>query len=155
KKDDPTPNAGDVTAPAETTKPPEGPKPAPPTPPVRVTRPPVVPVVPLAPAGPSTDVVEVFARVPHVRTSVRVTIDVNPGAGPGQVVRKRHDREQGGQSPDREEESEPSGAALGGGRRLPKLLFVTSREGLVHNIGRHEADEALQLITDAGQDLFD
>lgn len=35
---------------------------------------------------------------------------------------------------------------LAGGRRLPRLLFVTSRSGLSRNIGANEADRAIRLI---------
>jgi beta-lactamase superfamily II metal-dependent hydrolase len=40
---------------------------------------------------------------------------------------------------------------LAGGRRLPKLLFVTHRPGLENNLGQLEAKAALQMVRDAGQ----
>lgn len=39
---------------------------------------------------------------------------------------------------------------LAAGRQLRRLLFVTSRQGLAHNIGVRAADQALTLARDAG-----
>lgn len=45
--------------------------------------------------------------------------------------------------------------ALGGGRSLPPLLFVSNRALLTKNIGAQEASAALSMITAAGQRLID
>ncbi len=44
---------------------------------------------------------------------------------------------------------------LAGGRRLPKLLFVTRRSGLENNLGKLEAQAALQMVRDAGQTVLE
>jgi beta-lactamase superfamily II metal-dependent hydrolase len=44
---------------------------------------------------------------------------------------------------------------LAGGRKLPPLLFVTSRDALVANVGALEAERALGAIRDAGMPLYD
>lgn len=47
------------------------------------------------------------------------------------------------------------GPVLGGGRKIPQLLFVTSRNQLANNVGRVEAQAALDAITKAGHQLLD
>jgi hypothetical protein len=44
---------------------------------------------------------------------------------------------------------------LAGGRRLPKLLFVTHCPGLENNLGKLEAQAALKMIRDAGQAVLE
>lgn len=44
---------------------------------------------------------------------------------------------------------------LAGGRRLPKLLFVTHRLGLENNLGQMEAKAALRMIRNAGQTVLE
>lgn len=89
------------------------------------------------------DSVEVFARVPHTLTRVTLTIQVEPGtpaissATTASVDSPRDD------------------IRIGGGRTLPQLLFVTSREGLAANIGRAEAEHVLAAIQRQGHILFD
>ena len=86
--------------------------------------------------------VEVLTRIPHASTTVRVTVDVEPGAaalGAGGVPAPR----------DRVD------ARLASGRSLPRLLFVTSEERLVDNVGAPAAEDALALIRAAGQELYD
>jgi hypothetical protein len=70
---------------------------------------------------------------------VTLTIDVEPGSGPA-PTRAR--------SPD-------APLQVAGGRRLPPLLFVTSREGLRRNIGREEADQVLDALRRSGQAVYD
>jgi beta-lactamase superfamily II metal-dependent hydrolase len=85
--------------------------------------------------------VEVLTRIPHSSTTVRVTVDVEPGgAAPARVARTPRDR---------------SDARLASGRTLPRLLFVTSEERLVDNIGAPMAGRALDLIRAAGQELYE
>jgi beta-lactamase superfamily II metal-dependent hydrolase len=154
KKDDATPNVGDVAGPAP--KAPGTPGPEPPLP-KKSTKGALVPsspptrsatavATPARPAGSPNEIIEVITKVPHVSTSVRVTIDVAPGRIQGGGAQLRREEPPEGPTPD-----EP----LGGGRKLPKLLFVTSRAGLENNIGRDEATQALKMVTEAGQELFD
>jgi beta-lactamase superfamily II metal-dependent hydrolase len=105
-------------------------------------RPPVVTRVETraAAAGGRDDVVEIRARIPHAETRVTITVDVAPSARSGGLPA-------GGRRTD--------AAVLGEGRTLPKLLFVTSRDALARNIGRAEAEAALDAIRGAGMDLCD
>lgn len=84
--------------------------------------------------------VDVHARVPHRSTKVTFTIQVEPGAT-GAVS----------------EDSRALGDsyALGGGRPLPKLLFVTSRPKLIDNIGRLEAERVFRSLERAGARILD
>lgn len=50
---------------------------------------------------------------------------------------------------------DPGQFAVGGGRELPPLLFVTSAQGLAANIGQEETDQVLDSIRAAGLSLFD
>jgi beta-lactamase superfamily II metal-dependent hydrolase len=115
---------------------------------------PAVPVIPAAPAavivGPgagqtpgagSADVVEVRARIPHVATRVTITVDVEPrsGAPPAASLAVPGDRR----------------LNVGDGQRLRDLLFVTSREALVDNIGAFEAGQALDALRARELPVFD
>jgi beta-lactamase superfamily II metal-dependent hydrolase len=85
--------------------------------------------------------VEVLTRIPHASTTVRVTVDVEPGAaGPALIALAPRDR---------------IDARLAAGRSLPPLLFVTSEERLVDNVGGPVAEDALKLVRAAGQELYD
>jgi beta-lactamase superfamily II metal-dependent hydrolase len=86
--------------------------------------------------------VEVLTRIPHASTTVRVTVDVEPGgaAPSARVARAPGDR---------------ADARLASGRGLPRLLFVTSGERLVDNVGAPAAEDALAVIRAAGQELYD
>lgn len=87
------------------------------------------------------DVVEVITRVPHTATTVTVTIRVEPGApkvggldpAPRSVSPAPAPRAAGG-------------LKLGGGRALPKLLFVTCRPRLERNIGKAEAARVFDTL---------
>jgi len=92
------------------------------------------------------EVVEVTARIPHASTKVTLTIDIEPRAATVSGAN----------------ESEASTSAdvlptlrIAGGRQLPKLLFVTSREALARNIGQREAEHVLQAIRAQNNLLFD
>ncbi len=83
------------------------------------------------------EVVEVLTRVPHRPTRVSVTIEVQPATA---LV---------AQTDDDKKNRDPGQIQLAGGRRLPRLLFVTSRDGLARNIGASETEHALNLIRQA------
>jgi beta-lactamase superfamily II metal-dependent hydrolase len=92
------------------------------------------------------EVVEVNVRIPHASTKVTLTIDVEPR----------------GIVPEQKGEAGPSGPSdvlptlrIAGGRQLPKLLFVTSREALARNIGQREAAHVLQSLRSQNIPLFD
>jgi hypothetical protein len=131
---DPRPNSADAPPPAVV-----------PRPPIAV---PVSPVVPVGREGREAsgasrrDDVEVVTRIPPGVERVSLTIEVGrsgPSTGePAKAIGR----------PDRV-------AALGGGRPLPPLLFVTSRERLASNIGEVEAAQVLDSIRDAGAALCD
>lgn len=99
-------------------------------------------VTPPEPVGPARDTVEVVTRIPHVATRVTVTVDVAPGPASGPP-------------PPGPVDNRPQlTSRLGGGRSLPPLFFITSREALIEHIGQNEADSALRMIADAGMPLF-
>jgi beta-lactamase superfamily II metal-dependent hydrolase len=101
----------------------------------------------------SGDRVEVVARVPFQRATVTLTIDVQPKpdvvapgdkrVAPPPIPRQPANRLSG---PD---------FSLGGGRVLPKLLFVTQTEKLERNIGKDEANGIFASLQKAGVDLLD
>jgi beta-lactamase superfamily II metal-dependent hydrolase len=91
-----------------------------------------------------SDVVEVTARIPHASTKVTLTIDVEPRGTTG------------GGKPDLDRHSNAlPPLRIADGRRLPKLLFVTSKEALARNIGRRESDHVLQALRSQSAILFD
>jgi hypothetical protein len=69
------------------------------------------------------DVVEVTAKIPHRTTRVTITVDVSPRGGDQKISSVG---------------SATDAIRIGGGRQLPELLFVTSREALVEHIGQQE-----------------
>ena len=85
--------------------------------------------------------VEVLTRIPHTSTRVRVSVEVEPGGATRRVsvFRGLGDR---------------ADARLASGRNLPSLLFVTSEERLVDNVGAPAAEEVLGLIRAAKQELL-
>lgn len=92
------------------------------------------------------EVVEVNVRIPHASTKVTLTIDVEP--------RRVAPADKG--------EAATSGASdvlpplrIAGGRQLPKLLFVTSKEALARNIGQRESEHVLQTLQSQNILLFD
>jgi beta-lactamase superfamily II metal-dependent hydrolase len=84
----------------------------------------------------ASDVVEVRARIPHLATRVTITVDVAPAAVSRRDV-----------APVVERPSRPR--AVGGGRALPPLLFVTEPKTLAANIGASESDAVLAAIRSA------
>jgi beta-lactamase superfamily II metal-dependent hydrolase len=83
---------------------------------------------------PAQESVEVYTRVPHQATRVTVTIQVEPGAGA--VIA------------DAQPPPSPARLRLGGGRVLPKLLFVTSQARLARNIGQVATGELIQALAE-------
>ena len=104
--------------------------------------------------GAGGDSVEVTARVPYETTRVTITVDVEPSSGSRETARTRVLSGKG-PPPDTKHTPLPSNATtglrLGGGRSLPKLLFVTQTDRLAANIGRSEATQALDTVKAAGQ----
>jgi beta-lactamase superfamily II metal-dependent hydrolase len=94
----------------------------------------------------SNDIVEVTTRIPHTRTRVTITVDVEPDVAA--LEKKKLSRP----SESRPQAGDP---AVGGGRSLPSLLFVTSRTRLAVNIGQREADVVVQAIEASGATLLD
>lgn len=127
--------------------------PAPRTPP-GAGPPALVPTAPPAPAAPpppiqiarsaSSESVEVFARVPHRSTKVTLTIQVEPGEGQIEVPQVKVPEPPGAPPAGGDRPGRPD--AVGGGRELPSLLFVTNRARLEANIGRAEAARVFALI---------
>jgi beta-lactamase superfamily II metal-dependent hydrolase len=119
--------------------------------PVAAAGPAATPPAVIAPATPAIVVagsgdehVDIQIRVPHRRTRVAFTIDVDPGGGSGPFV----------ESTIRAVQSADAAARrLGGGRALPRLLFVTSAAALAGKIGPANANATVQAITGAGQPL--
>jgi beta-lactamase superfamily II metal-dependent hydrolase len=92
------------------------------------------------------EVVEVNARIPHTSTKVTLTIDIEPR----------------GVAPVGKQEAAISVASdvlpalrIAGGRQLPKLLFVTSKEALARNIGQRESEHLLKSLRSQNNLLFD
>jgi hypothetical protein len=87
--------------------------------------------------------VEVTAKIPHQRTKVTITIEIEPDADserPGTGEPALADRKK---------------KLLAGGRPLPPLAFVSNSRRLADNIGKTEAEEMLTKIRAAGQLVVD
>lgn len=91
------------------------------------------------------EVVEVNVRIPHVSTKVTLTVEVEPRGGSGT------DRVEATALP--ADQLPP--LHIAGGRTLPKLLFVTSKEALARNIGARESEHVLQSLRSQDALLFD
>ena len=108
----------------------------------------------------SSDFVEVTAKVPHVKTRVRLTIDVEPAAAPEDVPRRPERRAQATPRPRPRPPRtamaplplSPPPSEVGAGA---KLLLVTTRSGLSANIGRVEASQLLDALGRGNQTLLD
>ena len=93
-----------------------------PAPPVPIAAEP--PKEPAVPAATTDDVVEITARVPHTKTRVTITIDVEPAEGTDGRRRAAAAAAEAAPNP-----------PMNVGRSVDGLLFVTSAEGLARNIG--------------------
>jgi beta-lactamase superfamily II metal-dependent hydrolase len=134
--DDASPNTDD-TMPAGALvepSPPLGPPASAPAPPPVSAAPRPPRVEPVSRRISSGDV-EVTAKIPHQRTKVTITIEIEPHAD----LDDWSDRKK----------------LLAGGRPLPPLAFVTNSRRLADNIGKTEAEEILTKIRAAGQLVVD
>lgn len=87
--------------------------------------------------------VEVFARVPHTRTKVTLTIDVEPYGGAAPADRRPVRRVS-----TIPRDWRPSAA-------VSSLLFVTERRALARNTGASEAELVLSSLARAGAEVID
>jgi len=89
--------------------------------------------------------VEVTAKIPHQKTKVTITIEIEPGEDDASAP-----------GPDQPEISRPAQQGrLAGGRDLPSLMFVTNSKRLASNIGAAEAADAIEMIKAAGKLVVD
>lgn len=118
-------------------------------------------------AGGSGDAVELlFVRIPYEDGRVVLNGFAVEIAGRGGTTREAARAGVEG-SQEVRDKARPQGSAgpaavprpipgkLAAGRQLPNLLFVTQKARLAANIGAAEADQAIKMITDARQQLFD
>jgi len=116
-----------------------------------------------APAGVSTgDTAKLQARIPFAGAYIDFQLTVS---SPGAAARTRISS--GSKQPDSGSDQPAPGSTpalpassvtppnLAGGRTLPKLLFVTSRDQLANNVGKLEAQAALDAIRQRGHLLVD
>lgn len=97
--------------------------------------------------GSASQFVEVNAKIPHVNTRVTITVDVESGGG---------SPEGPSSGPSLGSTTTPADAfRIAGGRQLPELLFVTSRNTLAANIGAAECARVLASIRASQQPLED
>jgi hypothetical protein len=85
--------------------------------------------------------VEVTAKIPHVSTRVTISVQVEPGA------RAAGDRGVSAAASDQ--------LRVADGRRLPRLLVVTSAPALARNIGQAESEAVLDALRASGVVLYD
>ena len=95
----------------------------------------------------TSDVVEVVARIPR-GTRVRIDVEVDAGPGAARSI-------EGAAVRSAATSHALDGLAIGGGRELPALLWVTSPDQLATNIGVAEADTLLRAVRDAGHDVVE
>ena len=89
--------------------------------------------------------VEISVRVPHVKTRVTLTIDVQPQQADGDGPQDR--------PPEANRDGGPNLNIAGG--RNPPVLFVTSRDALSERIGRPQTDHLLQSLRTQGFAVYD
>jgi beta-lactamase superfamily II metal-dependent hydrolase len=90
--------------------------------------------------------VEVHIKVPHTRTRIAFTLEIDPGGSSGPFAESIA------------RSGQPTGAdarRLGGGRELSRLLFVTDRAALGRRIGQSDADAILGAVRAARHLLVD
>jgi beta-lactamase superfamily II metal-dependent hydrolase len=103
--------------------------------------------------GPSGEIVEVVARIPHRRTRVVITIEVDPAEEPATLPERPERRPRNGERPSekRADAADTAGKIrIGGGRDLPHLLFATDPDALVENIGQQEARSVCRALEESG-----
>jgi hypothetical protein len=79
--------------------------------------------------------IEVTAKIPMDSPRVAIIVEIDNEKKKPDTVRSSG-----------EEDKRARSNALGGGRNFPRLLFVTSKEGLVRNVGADVAESALNII---------
>jgi beta-lactamase superfamily II metal-dependent hydrolase len=106
-------------------------------------------------AGGESDVVVVSARIPHKRTRVTLTIDVDPGDvrqdTPGVLQPRKRVQAAGAGTA----ESVATSPPLQISRPVKDLLIVTNAEALAENIGTSEAATLLKTLRDSGATVLD
>jgi beta-lactamase superfamily II metal-dependent hydrolase len=85
--------------------------------------------------------IEIITRIPNQSTIIKLTIEVQPGAAPPEILTK--------------DASPLKDINLAGGRNLPHLLFITSHEGLASIIGKRETGDILKAIRNSGHIVLD
>lgn len=111
--------------------------------------PPLPPEVIHRPKSAAEGVVEVITRVPHTKTKVTVTIEVEPGDEVG-GTRSTGNIAEGSNLAPRRRDPSPVIFQLPSDRVLPRLLFVTDEHALGRKIGITHALAAVGAITGGG-----
>jgi beta-lactamase superfamily II metal-dependent hydrolase len=97
------------------------------------------------------------ARIPSDVNRVVVSFDLRRNGSPANYDRNELEEVEPtplqGPAPVRSK-SWANGSKLGGGRPLPRLLFVSHGELLAERIGRQETDGIFGLVREAGQELY-
>ena len=141
----------DVDLPGETPVTVEKPVKAPIKTPVELpSKTPRAPVLVTSSGGAADGVVEVTARIPHSTTRVTISVDIEPRGTLGDQKKSLGSQALASDT-----------IRIGGGRPLPELLFVTSRDALVDHIGRDETarlidsfhSQSLSILDDVPADL--
>jgi beta-lactamase superfamily II metal-dependent hydrolase len=101
--------------------------------------------------GEGSDVVEIRARVPHTKTRVTITVDVQPADG-AQIQSTQGLQSTSSLPPDPGSAPVPF-VHLAQGRELPRLLFVTDQAALAKRIGAPSAGAVIEAIRNAGQSV--
>ncbi len=97
------------------------------------------------PLEPTRQDIEVIARVPHRRTKVTITIDVEPGeVDADQASLTLQNRGSTPASSSSQSSAQTSG--LSSLARLPQLCFVTDIQGLANNIGTENAQKMITSL---------
>lgn len=103
---------------------------------------------------PSEDFVEVITRVPHVATTVTVTIQVQPPLSTPPPAKAKEAGEIVAQNPGNFHR-EADDLKIAGTRALPKLLVVTSTRELGKQIGSDVCAKVLRSLKSAGLEVLD
>lgn len=88
--------------------------------------------------------VEIRTRLPHVRTRVTITIDVEPRLSPTHPP-----------SPTESIDFSSESFSIGGGDHVMNLLFATNRSALAANIGAAATDQLLTALRNQGASVLD
>ncbi|MCI0611851.1 MBL fold metallo-hydrolase [bacterium] len=88
-------------------------------------------------------IVEVIAKIPHTKTRVTITVDVEPHNGNVALPALTSRRD------------ELPTVQIASGRQLPSLLFITSKAALSKNIGVAECEYLLKTFRQQGKRIYD